>query len=125
MADDSFKAFVLDQLSGLPELRAKAMFGGHGIYSGDHFFGILFEGRVYFKVDDTTRAHYEARGMSPFTYEMKGRVMTMRYHEVPPDVLEDRSEAIAWANQAIQVAAKKLVRAAQKKVLRSTTKKRD
>ncbi len=125
MADDTFKSFVLDQLFGLPELRAKAMFGGHGIYSGDHFFGILFEGRVYFKVDDITRAHYEARNMSPFTYEMKGRVMTMGYHEVPPDVLEDRDEAVAWANQAIQVAAQKSVRAAGKKGVQSTTKKRD
>ncbi len=79
MVEDSFKAFVLDQLSELPELRARAMFGGYGLYSGERFFGILFEGRVYFKVDEATRAAYEARGMSPFTYEMKGREMTMRY----------------------------------------------
>ncbi len=125
MADDSFKAFVLDQLSALSELRAKAMFGGHGIYSGDHFFGILDEGRVFFKVDDTTRASYEALGMSPFTYEMKGRVMTMSYYEVPPDVLEDRDEAVVWAAAAIQVAANKPVRAARKKVVRPKTKMRD
>lgn len=109
MADDSFKSFVLDQLSAVPELRAKAMFGGHGLYSGEHFFGILFEGTVYFKVDDTTRAAYESRNMPPFTYEMKGRMMTMSYYEVPPDVLEDRNEAVVWASQAIQVAAKKKV----------------
>ena len=46
MPDDSFKEFVLDQLSALPELRAKAMFGAHGIYSGGKFFGILDEGRL-------------------------------------------------------------------------------
>ena len=115
--------YLHDLFSAFAPVTTRAMFGGHGIYSGEHFFGILFEGRVYFKVDDTTRAHYEARGMSPFTYEMKGRVMTMRYHEVPPDVLEDRSEAIAWANQAIQVAAKKPVRAAQKKIVRTVAKK--
>jgi hypothetical protein len=28
MADDSFKEFVLDPLSALPELRAKALFDG-------------------------------------------------------------------------------------------------
>jgi TfoX/Sxy family transcriptional regulator of competence genes len=43
--------------------------------------------------------------MPPFTYEMKGRVMTMGYHEVPPDVLENREELVAWANRAIQIAA--------------------
>ena len=124
MADDSFKAFVLDQLSALSELRAQAMFGGHGLYSGDRFFGILDEGRVFFKVDDITRAAYESRGMPPFTYEMKGRVMTMSYYEVPPDVLEDRNEAFVWANQAIQVAANKAVRAARKTTGRTKTKKR-
>ena len=51
MADDSFKEFVLDQLSALPDVRAKAMFGAHGIYSGDKFFAILDEGRLFFKTD--------------------------------------------------------------------------
>ena len=54
MPDDSFKEFVLDQLSALPALRAKAMFGAHGIYSGENFFGILDEGRLFFKTDATT-----------------------------------------------------------------------
>ena len=110
MAEDSFKSFVLDQLSALPGLRAKAMFGGHGLYSGDNFFGILDEGRVFFKVDDATRAAYESRGMPPFTYEMKGRQMTMSYQEVPPDIFEDRNECVTWASQAIQIAASKSVR---------------
>ena len=125
MADDSFKSFVLDQISGLPELRAKAMFGAHGLYSAEHFFGILDEGRVFFKVDDTTRADYESRGMSPFTYEVKGRVMTMNYYELPPDVLEDRNEAIIWANRAVQVAARKPARVERKKIVRSKSKLRD
>ena len=43
MPDDSFKEFVLDQLGALPDVRAKAMFGSHGIYSGETFFGILDE----------------------------------------------------------------------------------
>jgi DNA transformation protein and related proteins len=107
MADDSFKEFVLDQLSDLPELRAKAMFGAHGIYSADRFFAILDEGRLYFKASEVTRKDYEAHGMGPFTYEMKGRVVTMSYFEVPSEVLEDRNEALAWARKAIQLAETK------------------
>ena len=107
MADDSFKEFVLDQLSALPEVRAKAMFGAHGIYSGEHFFGILDEGRLFFKTDDRSQADYTARGMGPFTYEMKGKMMTMAYHEVPPDVLEQPHELTAWARRAIHIAAAK------------------
>ena len=105
MADESFKEFVLDQLGALPELRAKTMFGAHGLYCGERFFGILAEGRLYFKTDAASRADYLARGMGPFTYETKGRVVTMSYHEVPPDVLENAAELVGWAQRAIQVAA--------------------
>ncbi len=95
---------MLDQLSALPELRARAMFGAHGIYSGDHFFGILDEGRLFFKTDAASAADYTARGMDAFTYEMKGKTMTMAYHEVPPDVLEQPHELTLWARKAIQLA---------------------
>ena len=43
MPEDSFKEFVLDQLAALPEVRAKAMFGAHGMYSGENFFAIAHE----------------------------------------------------------------------------------
>jgi DNA transformation protein len=117
MPDDSFKEFVLDQLRALPELRARAMFGAYGLYSGENFFGILDEGRLFFKTDALSQADYVARGMGPFTYEMKGRVTTMAYHEVPPDVLENAPELTAWARQAVQVAAssKKSVKQAKKR----------
>jgi DNA transformation protein and related proteins len=107
MPDESFKKFVLDQLSALPDVRAKAMFGAHGLYQGEHFFGILDEGRLFFKTDEISQANYVARGMEPFTYKSKGRVLTMSYHEVPPDILENPPELVVWARLAIQVAAAK------------------
>ena len=105
MADESFKEFVLDQLGMLSDVRARAMFGAHGLYSGESFFGILDEGRLFFKTDAQSQADYIAHGMGPFTYELKGRVMTMGYYEVPPDVLENREELVTWARRAIQIAA--------------------
>src|SRR5277367_1601662 len=105
MPDDSFKEFVLDQLGALPELRARAMFGAHGLYAGDNFFGILDEGRLFFKTDAASAADYTSRGMGAFTYESKGKVLTMAYHEVPPDVLENAPELTSWARRAIAIAA--------------------
>ena len=105
MPDDSFKEFVLDQLGALPDVRARAMFGAHGLYSGEHFFGILDEGRLFFKTDARSRADYMERGMGPFTYESKGKLLTMSYHEVPPDVLEQPQELAGWARKAIAIAA--------------------
>jgi len=107
MADDSFKEFVLDQLSALPDVRAKAMFGAHGVYCGENFFAILDEGRLFFKTDASNAADYVARGRAPFTYEARGKLLTMSYHEVPPEILEQPPELVAWARKAIAVAAAK------------------
>jgi DNA transformation protein len=107
MADDSFKEFVLDQLSALSDVRAKAMFGAHGLYSEDKFFGILDEGRVFFKTDAQSEKDYLDRGMEPFTYRAKGKVVTMSFHEVPPEVLEQPQELVMWSRKAMAVAAVK------------------
>ena len=104
MADNSFKDFVLDQLRGLPDVRAKAMFGGHGLYQVDRFFGILMDGRLYFKTDGQTIGAYLERGMGPFIYEKARRTMSISYYEVPPDVLETRDELVAWASRAVRAA---------------------
>src|SRR5215471_12061417 len=101
----SFKNFVLDQLSALPEVRARAMFGAHGLYCGGTFFGIVDEGRLFFKTDGTSEQDYVARGMGPFTYELDGRLITFQYHEVPPEILEQPPELVAWARRAVKAAA--------------------
>ena len=105
MSADSFKEFVLDQLGALPELRSRAMFGGHGLYQADCFFGILMDGRLYFRTDERTRTAYLELGMRPFVYEKSRRAMTLKYFEVPADVLDNRQELVAWANRALQAAA--------------------
>jgi len=113
MPGNSCKEFVLDQLCALPDLRAKAMFGAHGLYQGERFFGILDEGRLFFKVSDASKAAYIGRGMGPFTYESRGKTLTMGYYEVPLEIVEKPTDLVEWARQAIQVAtaaARKVVK---------------
>jgi DNA transformation protein len=114
MPDDSFKEFVLDQLSALPDVRAKAMFGAHGIYSGDHFFGILDEGRLFFKTDEVSQMDYTSREMPPFSYTSRGKITTISYHEVPPDVSENSQELVLWARKAIKIACETKKKARRK-----------
>jgi DNA transformation protein and related proteins len=78
------------------------MFGGCGFYSGAAFFGVVYDGRLYFKTGEPERAVYAARGSSgPFAYE--GGALTSLW-EVPTDVLEDADELEAWAARAIAAA---------------------
>lgn len=95
---DSFKDFVLDQLHALGEVRCRAMFGGYGLYRGEEFFGIVYDGRLYFKTDEGTRAKYEGGGMGPFA-PSETQVLK-NYLEVPEEVLEDAEELTAWAREA-------------------------
>ena len=101
----SVRDFVLDQLAGLDGLRAQSMFGGVGLYAGEIFFGIVAGDVLYLKVDEATRATYEAAGAEPFT-PYADRAMTMSYYAVPVDVLESAPVLIEWARRAVTAARK-------------------
>lgn len=103
---ESFRAFVLDQLARIvPNVRARSMFGGVGIYAGELFFALIADDTLYFKVDDSNRADFEKLGMTPFQpYGPAGE--TMGYYGVPADVLEDPDVLRPWAEQSIAVAGK-------------------
>ena len=98
-----FRDFVLDQLKGVPQLRAKRMFGGVGLYSGERFFAIVAADELFFKVGDGNRAAYEAAGSEPFK-PVLDRPVSMSYWRVPIEVLEDPAELGAWALDAIRAA---------------------
>ncbi len=103
----SFQTFIVDQLSRVvPRVRARRMFGGVGIYSGDSFFALIAADTLYFKVDDSNRADYEDRQMSPFQpYGLGGEVM--QYYQVPDDLLEDVEALRPWAEKAVAAATRK------------------
>jgi DNA transformation protein and related proteins len=103
----SFRTFILEQLGrAVPRIRARSMFGGVGIYSGDLFFGLIDDDTLYFKVDDSNRSDFAARKMEPFRpYGEDGE--TMGYYEVPADLLEDPERLRPWAEKAIAVAGRK------------------
>jgi DNA transformation protein and related proteins len=97
-----FRDFILGQLAGVPDLKAKAMFGGIGLYSGDVFFGILAADVLYLKVGDTNRADFERAGATPFEPYAERKSMT--YYNVPAPVLEHAGDLAQWAARSIQVA---------------------
>src|SRR5688572_16075235 len=98
-----FREFVLGQLAEVRELHAKPMFGGLGLYSGDVFFGLVAGDVLYFKVDETIRAHYEQAGSRPFK-PYADRPVTMQYYNVPAAVVEDAADLARWAMRSIAVA---------------------
>ena len=104
----SFRTFIVDHLSRVvPQLRARGMFGGVGIYAGQLFFALIADDTLYFKVDDSNRPEFERLGMRPFQpYGEGGEVM--QYYQVPAELLEDPDALRPWAEKAIAVAANKM-----------------
>lgn len=81
------------------------MFGGVGIYAGDLFFALIAEDKLYFKVDASNQADFEAKGMGPFfPYDSPN---PMGYWELPPGILENPQELLVWVEKAVHVAEKK------------------
>jgi DNA transformation protein len=101
VSTDSFRDFVLEQLAALDGLRCKRMFGGYGLYSGEQFFGIVFDGRLYFKTHPETLSEYMEYHAAVFAPSEKQ--VLKNYHEVPVDILEDSERLLLWARKAGRV----------------------
>jgi DNA transformation protein len=95
---DSSTPYVLDQLTGWGKVEARSMFGGKGLYQDGVMFGLIDEGRLYFRVSPSSVGEYLRHNKKPFE-PWPGHVMK-GYYEVPLSVLEDPAVLIAWAKIA-------------------------
>jgi DNA transformation protein len=98
--DESFKDFIVDQLSEMDSVEARRMFGGHGLYQDETFFGIVHKGKLFFKIDESTVGEYRKRKMKPFRPNDKQTLKS--YYQVPVDVVEDPDDLCVWAKRAVQ-----------------------
>ena len=100
----SYREYMLEQLSRVTPVTGRSMFGGVGIYAEGLFFALIAEDRLFFKVDDSTRSEFERRGMEPF--RPFGEASAMGYYEVPADAVEDVNQLETWMKKAIDVATR-------------------
>jgi DNA transformation protein len=101
---DDYLQYVLEQLAGLGRVTPRRMFGAIGLYHEERFFGLIAGDTLYFKVNDSNRGDYEARGMSRFRPFPDKPYWSMTYYEVPADTLEDADECMAWARKSVAIA---------------------
>ncbi|MCY1033980.1 TfoX/Sxy family protein [Corallococcus sp. BB11-1] len=108
---DSLVEYTLELLEPLGPVQARSMFGGWGLYFGGRMFGIIIQGQLHLKVDDVTRADFEAEGCRPFVYESRGKAQPMSYWTPPADAEDNSRMLLPWARRAVDAAN----RAAMKK----------
>jgi DNA transformation protein and related proteins len=96
----------LELLVPLGVVRARRMFGGHGLYCDDLFFGLIADDRLYLKVDEQTQAAFAAAGCARFVYVARGKSMTMGYWTVPAEAMESAALMQPWARLALAAAVR-------------------
>ncbi len=97
---EEYLEYVLEQLEPVGPVVSRRMFGGVGLYMHEKFFAIVADDVLYFKVDEISRNDYEQLGMSPFR-PYKNRNASMRYFEVPIEVLEDTELLDVWVKRSL------------------------
>lgn len=113
--NDAEIAWFLDLLAPAGRMTARRMFGGAGLYADGVMIALEANGTLYLKVDDASRARFDAAGGVAFAFEMKTRgTVTMHYMTPPDEALDSPAPMRPWALLALEAAR----RAAAKKVPR-------
>lgn len=100
---DAFVTFAIDQLGELGAVVPRRMFGGVGLYVRGIFFGIIARDALYLKADARNRSQFEAAGSKPFKPSPDGPG-SMKYYEVPLEVLESAPDLVRWARESVRAA---------------------
>lgn len=106
--NESFNAFLCDQLAPLGHVTVRRMFSAAGIFCNGLMFGLIRDEALYIRVDDQTLTEFRpAESAPPFTYTRNGRIVDLPYRRVPEDLLDQPDELIPWAEAGFAAARRK------------------
>jgi len=95
---------LLDLFADRDAIRARRMFGGHGVFRDGLMFGLVADDVFYLKADDENRAEFEQRGLQSFRYLKQGKWQQIAYYQAPEEVFEDIDILSAWSDSAYAAA---------------------
>jgi DNA transformation protein and related proteins len=104
--------FIRDLFAPFSPVAVKRMFGGAGLWSEGSMFGLVFDGAIFLKVDETSIPDFEREGSRPFVYtraKSPGRVgrASLSYWRLPERLYDDPEELAVWAARALAIAERK------------------
>jgi DNA transformation protein and related proteins len=107
---------IAERIDNLGPVGVVRFFSGAGLVAQGIMFGFVIRGSLYLRVDDTSRAAFEAADAAPFSYTVRSKIVTLAaYYEAPVDIFEDSDELARWAAEALRAAAAVPRRAAKRK----------
>ena len=95
-------------LTPLGVFRSRPMFGGHGLYLDDLFFGLIAYDKFYLKTDGQNRGDYVKAKVKPFSYENKRKgLVATSYWQCPDAVMKDARKLRQWIGKSLDAAHRK------------------
>lgn len=119
----SFVDHLLGLLADFAPVRAKRMFGGHGLFIDDLMIAISIDDVLYLKVDDGNRERFIERGLTPFEYARNGKLVNLSYWRAPEEIFDEAEIAIEWARSAFEAALRSRAEPKPKKVAAKKARK--
>ena len=107
MSDQDFIAYLQELFDPFGRMRARAMFGGWGVYLDEIIVGIVVDGRLYLKTDAENQAEFAAAGSEPFVYDSPNGPMAMSYWSAPDDAMDSSDAMTPWVRSARAAALRK------------------
>ena len=99
--------FIRELFEPFRPVSVKRMFGGIGIYAEGLMFGLVFDGVIYLRVDETIIPSFEREGSMPFVYPLAkhhvGRP-SRNFWRLPERLYDDPDELAVWAGRALAIA---------------------
>ncbi len=96
-------------------IKARKMFGGHGIYHDGVMFALVADEILYLKADNTIAAYFESAGLPQFEYDKGDKIVKMSYYRAPDEIYDDPDRALSWARRSYEVAFRTKARSKAKK----------
>jgi DNA transformation protein len=102
--------FIRDLFAQFRPVTVKRMFSGAGIFADGLMFGLIVDGAIHLKADETNIADFEREGSRPFTYTRGKRgPVALPYWRLPERLYDDPDKLAVWARRAFATAQQKKV----------------
>jgi DNA transformation protein len=114
--DGDFVTHCIELLSPLGAVRARRMFGGHGLYVDERFVAIISGQRLYLKTDEMTRGTFVAARCTPFEYRARDdKRQVMSYWTAPDEAMDSPAAMLPWARLALAAALRAAIATAPRR----------
>ena len=101
--------FIRELFAPFRPVTVRRMFRSAGIFCGGVMFGLVSDGAIFLKVDESSIPDFEREGSRPFSYVRNkgGRRVILPYWRIPERLYDDPDELAVWAGRALAIAERK------------------